>query len=464
MTLCDHGVQRRTAGRCLLLALSLAASAAALAGPSVYPTGVTRYDPARAYNCDVLFSSSDGKTYLIDMNGNVLHVWNYGGFPARMLNPDSTGGVRGEIGVQTALVPAGSRAGAISLVPGERGQFADLTFGYVSWQNKVIWKWGNQAPGGAALQHHDWQRLSNGDTLILGNVVTRLQGFGERMMLDPVIYEVNDAGRIVWSWRASQHLKGLGFSGARLKLMERDAPADYLHMNAMHALGPNHWAASGDRRFAPDNILISSRNANFLAIISRRTGHIVWRLGPAFPPRKTVVFSDIGKKAPFPVDGFSGQHDAHMIPPGLPGAGDLLLFDNEGEGGYPPADLPVVSGSRVLEINPVTREVVWQYTGTKRTFFSPFIGSAQRLPNGNTLIDEGIWGRFFQVTPAGKIVWEYLSPFVGRGPGGLTAIPWVYRIQAVPYSWVPAGVRQSEIPVHPPAFGKFHVTAGGAAR
>ena len=95
--------------------------------------------------------------------------------------------------------------------------------------------------------------------------------------------------------------------------------------------------------------------------------------------------------------------------------------------------------------NPVTRKVVWEYAGTKRTFFTPFEGSVQRLPNGNTLIDEAIWGRFFQVTPAGKIVWEYVSPYVGKGPTHLEGfpqhVPWTYRVQAVPYSWVPGEAR-----------------------
>jgi nucleoside-specific outer membrane channel protein Tsx len=46
--------------RSSLLALSLlAATAAALASPSVYPTGVTRYDPALAHNQYVLFSGQD---------------------------------------------------------------------------------------------------------------------------------------------------------------------------------------------------------------------------------------------------------------------------------------------------------------------------------------------------------------------------------------------------------------------
>lgn len=438
----------------LALPLGLAVAANALAGPSVFPTGVTRYDPGAAYDCYVLFSDLSHKTYLIDMDGNVVHEWNQEGFPARMVAPALVGGARGEIGVQLQLVPAGSRLGGLGLVPGRIGAFRDLTIGYVDWQGKTLWEWGTAAPGGAALQHHDWALLANGETLVLGSRVGPLPGFGTRAMLDPVIYEVNRAGHIVWRWRASEHLAELGFTGARLKMLEDESAADYLHMNAMAPLGRNHWAAAGDSRFAPDNILISSRNGNFLAIISRNTGRIVWRLGPDFAPPKRP-YGDLAKshEVPFELDGLSGQHDAHMIPEGLPGAGNLLVFDNEGEGGYPPAVLAVISGSRVLEINPVTRQVVWQYTGTKASFFSPFISSAQRLANGNTLIDEGIWGRFFQVTPQGRIVWEYLSPF--RGGGGQAGM--VYRAQAVPYDWVPNGTPHSEHAVTPPVLSDYHV-------
>lgn len=438
--------QGRAVGRLSWWALPLGAIATAWAGPSVYPKGVTRYDPLKAYHCDFLFTAPNEKTYLIGMKGNVLHEWDKGGFPAKMLDPKLTDGIRGIIGVQTAHVRAGSHAGAVYRLRGFNVTYADLTFGYVNWQGKTLWKWGTQAPGGAALQHHDWEKLANGDTLILGARVDQPRALGGRLVFDPVIYDVNEAGHLVWSWRASQHLKGLGFSGAKLKLLAHGTDPDYLQMNDMRTLGPNRWAASGDRRFAPNNILVSSRTGNFLAIISRKTGHVVWRMGPTFARRKSGLFWALGKRPPFKVDGFSGQHDAHLIPEGLPGAGDLLVLDDEGEGGYPPADLPVLSGSRVLEINPVTRTVVWEYAGTKRTFFTPFEGSVQRLPNGNTLIDEAIWGRFFQVTPAGKIVWEYVSPYVRKGPAHLEGfpryVPWTYRVQAVPYSWVPDKARQ----------------------
>ncbi len=68
--------------------------------------------------------------------------------------------------------------------------------------------------------------------------------------------------------------------------------------------------------------------------------------------------------------------------------------------------------SRVLEINPVTLELVWSYTNPR--FFSTNISGAQRLPNGNTLITAGAGGRMFEVTTEGTIVWEYMYPAVQR--------------------------------------------------
>jgi hypothetical protein len=44
------------------------------------------------------------------------------------------------------------------------------------------------------------------------------------------------------------------------------------------------------------------------------------------------------------------------------------------------------------------------------TFFSPFMGGAQRLGNGNTLITEAALGRIFEITSEGKICWEYVVP------------------------------------------------------
>jgi hypothetical protein len=62
---------------------------------------------------------------------------------------------------------------------------------------------------------------------------------------------------------------------------------------------------------------------------------------------------------------------------------------------------------------------VWEYRGRPSyTFFSPHISGAQRLTSGNTFICEGQWGRLFEVTPEGDIVWEYVSPFMGADRNG----------------------------------------------
>jgi hypothetical protein len=73
----------------------------------------------------------------------------------------------------------------------------------------------------------------------------------------------------------------------------------------------------------------------------------------------------------------------------------------------------------VLEINPVTLELVWSYTNPR--FFSTNISSAQRLPNGNTLVNEGVFGRFFEVTADGDVVWEYVNPYFGPSTAAVKA-------------------------------------------
>src|SRR5437870_5138814 len=90
----------------LMFAASLVTSALWLATvnaePSIYPTGVTRYDPAKAHNVFVLFNGADDKTHLVDMNGTEVHRWDYAGFPSGMLDPALTGGERGHVMVQLA--------------------------------------------------------------------------------------------------------------------------------------------------------------------------------------------------------------------------------------------------------------------------------------------------------------------------------------------------------------------------
>jgi len=429
------------------LLCGLAGAALAFAYPRVFPTGVTLYDPARAYNTFVFFATQEdgpGQSFLIDMNGNEVHHWARGGIPAVLLDPAVASGARGHLLVQLSAIdpPAGG-------APALPEFFRNKTIGELDWDGRVVWQWGSQAPGDAARQHHDLHRLPNGDTLILANIIHPVSGFALASITDDAIYQLSPGGEIVWKWVASEHLDEFGFTPQELQLVKATKNPDYLHLNAMTPLGPNTWFTQGDQRFDPQNILVSSRNANFVVIIDKSTGHIVWRLGPDYPPRSQ-------QKLPRPVDQIVGQHNPHLIAPGLPGEGNLLLFDNQGEGGYPPAAMQTNPGSRVLEIDPVKKEIVWTYTGLDSdravwTFHSSFISNADRLPNGNTFINEGMNGRFFQVTPKGEIVWEYINPhFAHASTGGGALTNAVYRAQPVPYGWVPAGTLHSENRVVPP--------------
>ncbi|MBI3964100.1 MAG: aryl-sulfate sulfotransferase [Chloroflexi bacterium] len=161
----------------------------------------------------------------------------------------------------------------------------------------------------------------------------------------------------------------------------------------MHVWPPNtegdEWTHGNAVVELPDGRLaLSFRNTSMVVFVDRETGELVWKLGA--PP-------------------LSGQHAPTPLP-----NGNLLIFDN----GPHRLDesLPF---SRVIEVDPTTKEIVWTYQDRPLSnFFSPRISNAQRLPNGNTLICEGWFGRLFEVTADGQTVWEYVSPYFGDSPRG----------------------------------------------
>ena len=81
--------------------------------------------------------------------------------------------------------------------------------------------------------------------------------------------------------------------------------------------------------------------------------------------------------------------------------GNLLLYDN-GLRHNPPE-------TRAVEyaIDPIamTATQVWEFRHNP-PIFTPFVGSVQRLVNGNTVIGFGGVGIVTEVDPAGNIVWE----------------------------------------------------------
>ena len=428
---------------------------------SVYPTGTTIYEPARAWNGYTVLSPLQTQAVLvIDMNGNVVKRWeglnNSAGGPARVL----PGGI--------LISASGARP------PNQES----LELVQQDFDGKVIWqfshneqiKTGEGSTIWSARQHHDWQRESlpagyyspesapvveGTSTLILTHTNRMQPKVADVMLEDDRLVEVSWKGDLLWEWVASDHIDELGFAPDARKAIKAAqsfnkarGSFDWLHINSAHYVGPNRWFDQGDMRFAPNNVIISSREASLLAVVGR-DGKIVWRLGPDFSESKELRA----------IRQIIGQHHAHIIPKGLPGAGNLLVFDNGGSSGYGFAS-PIApdgvgafarSTSRVVEINPVTLELVWSYTNPR--FFSTNISSAQRLPNGNTLITAGAGGRMFEVTTQGAIVWEYMYPLFS----GANASNAVYRAYRIPYGWIPQITRPTERAVAPPALGDFRV-------
>ena len=434
------------------------------AAPSVFPTGTTTYDPAKAWNGYTVLSPLGGNAAIvIDMNGNVVKRWE--GF-----NSSAGGPVR--------ILPGGIVIGATGANAGKQESLALIARDF---EGKELWRFDHNqqiaGPDGAMTwalrQHHDWQLEdfpsgyyspgvspaappgSTAKMLILTHTSHALAAVaGETMLEDDRLIELTPDAKIDWEWTVSDHIDDLHFDKDAREAIHNGGGGrggfDWFHMNAAAYVGPNHWYDAGDKRFAPENVIVSSRAASIVAIVDR-AGKIVWQIGPDYSatPELRAIRQVIG------------QHNAHFIPQGLPGAGNLLVFDNGGASGYGRPNPTALKGqdifarptSRVLEIDPVALKQVWSYTAPG--FFATNISGAQRLANGNTLITEGPDGRVFEVTKDSQIVWEYVYPAFTAGKGRPTNS--VYRAYRVPYAWIPQIARPSEQAVTPPKPEDFRV-------
>jgi hypothetical protein len=399
---------------------------------------------------------------LIDMNGREVKLW------------------KGLHGFPNKILPGGFILGHTGERPFRFGMQDMLDLVQVDFVGNIVWRFDKweyiQDPEGdprwMARQHHDYQREGNpvgyyvpgmnplidgGHTLILCHKNVSKPSISDKRLLDDVIIEITWEGKIIWEWCCSDHFEEMAFSEEAKKVIFLNpniVPAgggmgDWMHINSFSVLGPNRWFESGDTRFHPENLIWSSRESNIIAIINKGDGKIIWKVGPDYDrdPEKRLSW-------------MIGSHHAHMISRGLPGEGNILVFDNGGWAGYGPPNPGAPTGnrnalrdySRVLEINPVTLEIVWEY-GPKEAgltppvdsnrFYSPFISSAQRLPNGNTLITEGSGGRIIEVTKGHEVIWEFVNPYRDSWMKMNT----VYRAYRVPYEWVPQLERPKEIPI-----------------
>jgi hypothetical protein len=156
------------------------------------------------------------------------------------------------------------------------------------------------------------------------------------------------------------------FRGKRIQL-------DVLHTNHVEVLDGS--LSELGPMYAEGNLLISLRNINAIVVFEPATLKVLWVWGPT-----NVTY----------------QHHPTVLD-----NGHILLFDNG------------VKRSRVIEVDPLTQEIVWQYA-PKAGFFSKTQGSNQRLPNGNTLVTDSNTGYVLEVTPRGRVVWKFANPRVSK--------------------------------------------------
>ena len=322
-------------------------------------TGLRALDAARSSLGLTLFApmNGGGSVYLIDLKGKPVHSWRMPYPPGYgYLTERGTLFYNGKIPGDTFIAKAPFGCGVVL---------------EADWNGRILWEVRNPN------HHHDGRVLKNGNVVLLcaaelpDEFARRVKGGipGTEVsgkMWGDYLLEVTKDGRTVWEWRTWDHLDPQEYP---IPFVQNQR-SEWTHANSVSEL-------------ADGNLLVSFRNISTVVKIDRKSGRVVWKLGA--PP-------------------LAGQHAPVELP-----NGNILVFDNG------PIRLDqTFPFSRVIELNPVTNEIVWKYQdAVPDNFFSDRISNAQRLPNGNTMINEGMFGRFFEVTPAGEVIWEYVNPYFG---------------------------------------------------
>jgi len=412
------------------------------------PRGVRIHDTERTSDGYIMYSPLiSNTTYLIDRDGQVVHTWTSDYAAGSEYLQDNGDLLRG------GRVPDAPRFNG----GGQNGRIERI-----SWGSDLLWSF--ELADQDNLLHHDFEPLPNGNILSIAWEAIDYEDAldaGRRSEMLPraglwpdLVVEIEpgeDGGRIVWQWRAWDHL----IQNTDPELPNYGEPADHPgrvdvnsgaplpeitaeqlpELKATNQIPGNatvddrgadfHHSNGIDYNATLDQIAISVRALSEIWIIDHGLsteaaagpdGDLLYRWGnPATYGR------DGGK------DGLGHQHDVRWIPEGYPGAGNLMAFSNDAAGAQPPYSQVVEfkapmddQGGYVLEAGQAygPAEAAWTYE--EEDFYSPFISGAHRMSDGNTMITFGPQGRFVEVTPDGNVVWEYWTPYTGdvRMPDG----------------------------------------------
>ncbi|MFH1676888.1 MAG: aryl-sulfate sulfotransferase [bacterium] len=363
--------------------------------------------------------------YLIDNNGYQVHKWVNDTFP-------------------NASVYFLENGNLLRTCAGQSGAGTGGPIQEVDWDGNVLWEYEITDPNHE--RHHDIERLPNGNTLIIAfdkKTATEAIAAGrtpaplsDSWLYAESVIEVNHDNEIVWEWNMWDHMCSVNGGIANGKPVSTDVQdPSLLNINRTGGFTKKDWlhANAVDYNLELDQIVISSRNLSEIWVIDHSTanyddpqagideaagpaGNILYRYGnPAIYGSGTPA----NRK-------FYGQHDCQWIESGCPDAGKILVFNNGDTRTPHYSSIDIITpptnpdGTYVVPphgtpFGPAQQD--WIYTDNPITkFYSAVMSGATRLPNGNTLICEADSGRFFEIDPTGKIIWEYINPLSGNNP------------------------------------------------
>ncbi|MCP3905122.1 MAG: arylsulfotransferase (ASST) [Planctomycetes bacterium] len=376
-----------------------------------------------------LFTQLQGRTtYLTDNDGRIVNAWQslYAPGNSQYLLDDGH------------LLRTGDPGGNPTFAAGGDSGIVEE----YDWDGTLVWSF--LYSDATVRAHHDVAVLPNGNILILAwefrstadaiaagrNPATVPNNLWPEHVVEIEPFGV-DGGTIVWEWHLWDHLvqdhddtkANFGVVADHPELIDLNyfasSSADWIHANAI------------DYNPQLDQILINSPRFHEFWIIdhstttveaaghtggnSGRGGDILYRWGN---PQTYDTGAAVDQK-------LFGQHDAHWIDAGLPGAGHIIVFNN---GAGRPAGAfstieeiaaPVDGFTYTLDAGSAYDPAAptWIYTADPpASMFSSFISGCQRQPNGNTLICAGASGDFREVQADGTIVWRYVNPVNSAGP------------------------------------------------
>lgn len=340
--------------------------------------GVVHFDEQRSCPGYSLYTSRPlCRADLIDMTGRVVRSWH---------RP-------GKHWARAVLLPDGELLVVGADLPDAPGQVLDDELRYLmrlSWDNRVLWK--RKMPA-----HHDVGVTPR------NQIVTLVLEYRRVPEVNPEL-DIRDDNLSLLAPDGtpleSRSLYDALASRPDLFTFQPVAPQhkwgrdmiDLFHSNSIEWMHHRHLERKHPL-YSSDNVIVCIRHQDTVAVINWKTRELVWTWGQGQ---------------------ILGPHDATVLE-----NGHILLFDN-GLGR---------DWSRVLELDPLTEKIVWEYRAPEPTdFYTASRGTNQRLPNGNTLIANSDNGHAFEITPEGQIVWEFFNPH-RNWKGQRATIVWMKRYE-----------------------------------